>query len=439
MQDKLIRKLEFAPFFSEDSPWRRKIQPDDAPLPDSEIRAYATFEVLRQGSLLSIARSLAYGDISEDRFREFFRRYEQGGHLQIPAINFKEWTFPIFPALHVEGCEKVMSVTLKQYSGEDGYDNESVETIPVGGKMHALLHLETGPVRPSGPEDVDSDGALILFDESSCKAYDFWQATVRRPDGTPGGGGVTGNTILQAGSVTEHDMSGNASGAVKPSNKPALSGRASGLSYLGGLMIPEDLKRLFKDRECNPAQDSLGHALVFVLPSTTCLKARFGDVFTGYDHDWVYPAGNFEKSSPTVNPYALRSGQRIRLKRGTIYDTLCKPINDNCLKPITRIFPNTLRDFGAYLVDGGMGFAFAAEDVHTAPLRLEDAQVNLLVAAQQTAPLPEDRTAWHYVLEALQEDLYEHAIPFAARDYDESYHTGLPWALKTNFEVMGTP
>jgi hypothetical protein len=398
-------------FFSENSPWRQEAKAA-ALIPHSDIHCYATFEILRQGSLIAIARDFAQDKIDAARFRTLFERFAQGGHLQVPAINAEIYTFPIFRAER-QSSGKTMDIVLRQYTGEDGYDTDSLPGTRVGDRrIVSGLPSPAVPIRPSDPKDQDSDGALILFDTETDLTFDYWQATVKDDKGNRGQGGATGRSIAEAGSVAKFDVGPNGLGAQTPEERPKKSARATGLPYLAGLLIPEDLERVEAGSGCDLADLAVNHALAFVLPSMRYLKMRFPK--TDFPLDYVYPAGNLEKSFGTVNPYALAAGQRIRL-RERIYDSRASLVDESLLKPITRIFLNTLRNHGAYLVDGGMAFAFAAEDFHTArDLRVK--QVKWLVGAEESAPLPDDKTAWQYVVEELQDDLYGKSIPFAAQD-----------------------
>ncbi|MEE8337906.1 MAG: hypothetical protein V3R95_07580, partial [Dehalococcoidia bacterium] len=53
------------------------------------------------------------------------------------------------------------------------------------------------------------------------------------------------------------------------------------------------------------------------------------------------------------------------------------------------------------------GFVFSAEDIHTANLRLSDAEIKELVGLPLEAALPEGKTGWQIVMEKLLGELFE--------------------------------
>ena len=110
-------------------------------------------------------------------------------------------------------------------------------------------------------------------------------------------------------------------------------------------------------------------------------------------------------------------------------------IDESQLAPITQMFLTALRTYGAYLVDNAGGFAFYAEDSHTAVLHLTDDQVNALIGQPAGTPLPAGKTKWQVVIDQLNLDL--ELIPFA---YDASWVDGQDPATATigtsNFEVV---
>ena len=54
-------------------------------------------------------------------------------------------------------------------------------------------------------------------------------------------------------------------------------------------------------------------------------------------------------------------------------------IDESEFSPITDMFLDALRKYGAYLVDNSGGFTFYAEDIHTARLDLSDDEINALI------------------------------------------------------------
>ncbi|HRR84013.1 MAG TPA: hypothetical protein P5316_03300, partial [Phycisphaerae bacterium] len=97
-------------------------------------------------------------------------------------------------------------------------------------------------------------------------------------------------------------------------------------------------------------------------------------------------------------------GQRIRLKT-TIVDDEGETIDESQLAPITQMFLEALRTYGAYLVDNAGSMAFSAEDIHSANLDMTDDEVNDLISQPTGTPLPTGKTRWQVVIEKLNEEL----------------------------------
>ena len=112
--------------------------------------------------------------------------------------------------------------------------------------------------RPAGPASDAADGCVILFDDVTGEEFDFWQVTTAEEDDvdTSRGGGVPGDSVLYAGSVSRFDVAGL--GARDRASGTSRSSRASGLPYLGGLLLPEDL--------ANGPASVIKHAFAFTLP-----------------------------------------------------------------------------------------------------------------------------------------------------------------------------
>ncbi|MCA9016428.1 MAG: hypothetical protein KDA77_13935, partial [Planctomycetaceae bacterium] len=176
---------------------------------------------------------------------------------------------------------------------------------------------------------------------------------------------------------------------------PNGSARASGLPYLGGLILPEDLAK--------GAASKIEHALAFAMPRLR----YFPKQAQGNPPNWVYPATRTEFSNGIAHPDALAAGQRIVLKEelfdqhGKTHPT-AELIKDKKLPPIVRIFLDALLNYGAYLVDGAGGFAFAAEDIHTANLSAE-----LALELTDLSELDTDLTPWQNVIEMLNNFLFQ--------------------------------
>jgi hypothetical protein len=434
----LLRTFKFEqPLFATKSPWRQQLVKDGKQvvpaMPESELQCYSVFEILREGSVVAACRELInQRDLS--KFAELFGQFDRGRHLQRPVLDFTAYTFPIFEAEPPTAGTR--EIVLRQYSGERGFPPTTLPYTVQGQDYRvAGLPVPKTAVRPSDPADSDSDGALILVDSDRLKAFDFWQTTFKDAAGNRGQGGKVGCDVVEAGTVAFFDVGSSGLGAQTPEAQRKISARASGLPYLGGLLIPEDLEWLKVGPESDPGKVAVQHALAFTLPRARFLRGRF--VSTNLPADYVYPASSSERHFGTANPYALCAGQRIRLK-DAIVDRAAKPVDESALKPITRIFLNTLREYGAYLVDGAPSFGFAAEDVQTAPLALkDDDQLEWLITTPGTKKLASgsDKTAWERVLTELENELYSVGVQFAvprpdARD-DE--------LLALNFEVVANP
>lgn len=437
MADKyLIRDFEFEErFFSEESPWRDYVGDDESgkaveTLPESELQCYAVSEILRLADPHSLCMGVIKGELTPGDLEERLRRFDDGGSLQHIALNFNLFAFPIFEAkpLSEDGTTEVF---LEQYSGLEGYITSTIEAHRVGGKLQVPgLPVPKTKVRASDPMGPNSDGRIILFERERSLEFDFWQASVKDESGTiHQEAGFEGKEIALTGSVARFDTGPDGLGAQIPQPTIRNSARASGLPYLGGLFIPEDLSRMKSETAfgVDPARLAIDHALAFTLPQSRFLQNRFAS--PNHPPDYVYPASDHERSAGSCNPYALASGQRIRLK-DSIFGVDGQQIDELNLRPITRIFLNTLRDYGAYLVDGGLAFAFAAEDVWTAPLDVTPEAVHWLVRGFEPE---EETTPWGRVMRALQKELY--TIPFSAPALDKSVAERFIF----NFEVVANP
>ncbi|WP_339730263.1 hypothetical protein [uncultured Gimesia sp.] len=393
------------------SPWNQKVgtnKPDDV----SERQARVTYGIFKEFSETRLAEDrnalqtmIENGEQGTTAFEnlqfsitqqeEKFAN-EGGGKHQFPFINYDEFSFPIFRVKRdAVGNVILGEIPLQPYN----IDSFSPPWFPRTGNQHSGFKaldvpLPDGPFRPAGPQNQDSDGTIILYDAQTKTEYDFWQVTTQLDrNGLSAGGGIVGDTVLATGSIAEFDATGV--GARYPEIEPSGSARASGLPYLGGLILPEDLEK--------GADSKIQHALVFAMPQLRFFPDRLAE----QSPNWVYPATRTESGSPIANPDALAAGQRIRLKE-KLHDhngethAIADLINDESLPPIVRIFLETLHYYGAFLVDGGGGFGFAAEDIYTANLSAE-------LARELTAPakLDEDTTPWQGVIETLNDYLFQ--------------------------------
>jgi hypothetical protein len=172
------------------------------------------------------------------------------------------------------------------------------------------------------------------------------------------------------------------------------------------------------------------HALAFSIPGP---RNTSNDPSNPLASDYFYPASTTETDSYNTNPYALAAGQRIRLKQAIVGDT-GNLINENQLAPITRMFLTALRSYGAYLVDNAGGFAFYAEDIHTANLHLSDDQVNALIGQPPGTPLPTGKTKWQIVIERLNQDLEQ--IPIAYGPWQAGQDSATATITTSDFVVI---
>jgi hypothetical protein len=438
MNDELhTRSFEFEPpLYSPGSPWRDYVGVGEdgvkvvPALADSDLQCYATFELMRQGSILHVATEALGENSDKEALGKRLEEAElEGGHLRIPYLSVEDFTFPIFDADAASPDRP--EIPLVRYDGKRGFPNETIDFRCDGEGCVALdIPQPASVVRPSEPDPSkgESDGAVVLVDRVHQTEYNFWQATVRDASGGEGGGGFTGNRIIAAGSVSRFDYSSEGLGAHPPDDRRRGASRASGLPYLGGLLIPEDFKFENLTTETDPSGLAIQHALAFTLPGMRYLASR-GVGSVGFRSDYVFPASDLETSMGTVNPFALAAGQRIRLK-DNIVNRHGRGIIQQELKPVTQIFLNTLKDYGAYLVDGALAFGFAAEDFHTAYVTLSAELVSWLGTSPgaEEPSTPKDETAWQFLMGVLAEDLHCAGFVFAM-------HIG-EGVIRSNFEVV---
>ncbi len=372
------------PLFASNSAWNQTATTADA-LPESAQQILVTYRVLR-------------GDISD-----LFPPGLSPNEYQFPWVNYDEYTYPLF--LVGEGQQ---SVAIRDYEGVEAWPSPKFPDPQEGGPV--TVPAPAGTVRPAGPENIDSDGHLVLYDPATSTEYDFWQATtVRSAGGESLGGGLTGAMILEAGAIDFFDVSG--SGANPDGYSSA---RAMGTPLLAGLLLPEDVE-----------SGAISHALAFAIPGPRNLSDNPSEPLSS---DYFYPASTTETDYYSTNEHALAAGQRIRLMQ-TLVDETGSPANENELAPITQMFLAALRTYGAYMVDNAGGFIFYAEDIHTANLNLTDAEVQTLIGKSS---LPADKTKWEIVMEALNDELG--SIPFA---YGPAFSNPEDATISTaNFEMV---
>ncbi|MCP4657576.1 MAG: hypothetical protein GY856_19395 [bacterium] len=323
-------------------------------------------------------------------------------------INYDEFAIPISRA----GAGR-QSVVICDYEGFLSWPGPKWPVNEEGGPVS--VPAPAGIVRPSGPRGIDSDGHLVLYDPATFTEYDFWQATtVRDGECESRGGGLTGNTLFEAGAADFFNVQG---AGVNPDD--VSSARATGTPLLAGMILPEDV-----------AGGAIAHALAFAIPS---LRNTSSDPWEPLASDYFYPVSTTETDFYSTSPSALAAGQRIRLKE-SIVDEEGEWIDEDELAPITRMFLTALRTYGAYVVDNAGGFTFYAEDIHTAVLDLSDAEVNTLIGKPSAASLPASKTKWQLVIENLNDEL--ELIPFAYGPWQDGQNPATARITTANYEVV---
>jgi hypothetical protein len=267
-------------------------------------------------------------------------------------------------------------------------------------------------------QELPRDFALPhpLFDPDSALEYDFWQATSARSGPCQSlGGGLTGPTILEAGAIEYFDGLGSGSNPDGES-----SARAMGPPLLAGMIAPEDIERGVID-----------HALALAIPGP---RNTSPDPSEPSSSEYFYPASTTETDHYSTDPMALRAGQRLRLKASLVDDGGSPIDEEQDLAPITRLFLAALRTYGAYVVDAAGGFTFYAEDVHTADLKLTQAETNALIGEPEGNALADGKTRWEVVIEALSIDLW--SIPIAYGPWADGQDPSTATLTTANFEVV---
>ncbi len=330
-----------------------------------------------------------------------------GGFAQFPFVNYDEFSFPIYPVRRDGDRLATVDLPMSPYalpSFEPPWFPRSGNNIE--GWKALNVPQPAGPIRPSGAEpDEVPDGTIILFDSQTKIEYDFWQVTPTpdAPDNSEENEHV-GMSMLTAGSVTGYATLGV--GARHSEADPTASARASGLPYLGGLILPEDFSL--------GVNSKIDHPLIFCLP-----RLRYSATPAENSPNWVYPASRTETSHFTPDSNALAAGQRIALNDGNLYGRdgiqhgTQGVLTNPDLPPIVRIFLEALFRYGAYLVDGGGGFGLAAEDIHTADFAATlSHNTNQALDADQVVKdltglteLDPTKTHWQIMIETLNSHL----------------------------------
>ena len=406
------RSFRLLPLFTSASPWNQTVKAVVADSDNQRVMLVA-FDNLRelswttlakkQSDLIKLLTSGITSGTDVDDLRKAISDKQDAlkivngldrGGIETLQIGCSEYTFPIFPIRDQDGNRKQAGIRMKTYDDESWQPPYS-RRREVGGIWIAEdVPIPAGRFRPSSPVGADSDGSVILYDDITFEEFDFWQVTTSH---TPGetGGGHEGAAILEAGSIARFDTKGMGA-RIPPDPEPLGSSRASGLPYLGGLLVPED----FEDGTNAVIQ----HALAFTFPRSRFFPFRA----PGDPPDYIYPAVKSETAFFIQNPYALAAGMRIRLKT-TIKNAILKngkiqeielPMDQwNTLPPAVRIFLTALHDYGAFLVDGAEGFGIAAEDKETAVM--DEHVVEKLIHGT----VREKETPWESLMETINEYL----------------------------------
>ncbi len=389
--DGILRDFSFVlPLFSEQSAWNQSVV-GAARVPGNDQQILTTYRVLR-------------GDTSS-----LHPTWYPPTTWPFMDINYDQYAIPIFRMGSSE-----QSVLICDYEGNLGWPSlKFPDNQQEGGPV--TIPNPAGVVRPSGPLDTDADGHLVLYNPETFMAYDLWQATTQR-DGecSSWGGGLLGDQILETGAVDFFDIRSDGSNIDTYS-----SARATGVPLLAGLILPEDI-----------TNGKIAHALAVAIPGLRNLNP---DPSEPLPSDYFYPTTTTETDFYNTNEFALAAGQRLRL-RPTLVDEGGNPINENQLAPITKIFLEALRTYGAIVVDNAGGFSYYAEDIHSATLNLSLDQINTLIGEPAGTLLPPDKTQWQVVIEKLNQDL--ELIPFAYGPWEDGDDPAKATIEIPNFDVV---
>jgi hypothetical protein len=323
-----------------------------------------------------------------------------------PDVSYDDYSV----AIYATGSE-TEDVTLTTYDGDEG---SAGANITMADEDAATLPTSASSLRPPGPQSIDGDGHVVLYDEDNDLSYDIWQATTKLGDGDSLGGGQTGTSLLWAGAVEVFNITGS---GINPDG--VSSARASGVPLLAGMIMPEDI-----------VAESIDHALGVSIPGPRNTAADPLDPSTD---DYFYPVSTTETDFYSTSDDALASGQRIRLK-DTIVDSEGETVDEEELAPITQMFLAALRTYGAIVVDNASGFSFYAEDYHTANLDLANSEVNAMIGASTSASLDSSKTDWQIIMAKLNEEL--ETIPFAYGPDMEGNDPGAATITTANYEVV---
>ena len=361
--------------------------------------------------LLSVDESHLYIKTTCEVLHRFFVPHPHCEPWQdlCPFVATTEFAFPIYSmAIDAYGVPLTTDVQIARYlCNPQGLTpgHEPCERFPVAwpnvteaGVAKQVPVPTADPARqpslfaPGGPTKPDGDGNVIIVDSYSNREIDFWQATTKVDEkGNSPGGGIPGTAILWAGGISEFDTTGL---GMRAADDPfQRSSRASGLPYLGGLIVPEDFDEF--------GDGMIRHALAIALPQMRKLALTNPDF-----PDWVSPASNTQDDFKLNEKFGLAAGHRVvlaeklRFPCGSEFDTQ-KIIEDQSLPLVIRSFLFALRHYGAFLVDASAGFSVASEDALTA--NPEYTPEFLITLMGHDAKKKEDETVWQTIIATLDE------------------------------------
>ncbi|MCF6204033.1 MAG: hypothetical protein L3J59_10265 [Methylococcaceae bacterium] len=383
MDNSLTRDFKLPiPLFSETSAWRQHAD-NVAVLPTSSDIILTTYRVLLGN------KATVYGYTETGRFPQIW-------------LASGDWSYPIYRA-----SNNKTDIQVCMYNGQTRKPDIVFGDLEPGATVS--VDAPAGTIRPAG----ENDGHLVLFNPETNTEWDYWQVTTARDSicGGGGRGGIEGNTLLEVGAATFFDT--NASGA---SAEGQTSAAASGAPLMAGLLLPEDFE-----------SDEIGHALKFSIPGPRNLS---DGGLEKEKRDYEYPATSTEDVYGGYNSdiNAMVMGTRIRLK-DSLVDHSGNTIDESTLSLATRKVLTALRKHGAYLVDGGGGFTFYAEETHSGNLNSDS--LNVLLG---DTPSLDGQTPWQILMSTVQNELG--GIPIA---YGPNHHDGDPSEAiisHANFEVV---
>ena len=209
----------------------------------------------------------------------------------------------------------------ERWSAPVYFADASTPKANVCGLMHdgSLIYCTYGlfPVGANFYPSNDSDSRIAVIDTATNRGWSAWDFLPYNKNG------INYTSGLAAYGWTDVSTTGD---GITMHDGGAWGGRACGLSYLGGLIWPEEIQ-----------QGHIDHALAFSVDSTVVSSQTI----------W-WPARGGDGSSTKAN--AVPYGARIQLDPA--FDLTTLPAG------APRVIAKALQDYGAWLVDTGPSFAF---------------------------------------------------------------------------------